>query len=83
MGRSNNSFIKKLKAEKKKKKKREKQEKKEERRSQATGGSLKEMIAYLDENGNITTEPPEEMSQGEKIATKQIAKDEEEHNNSN
>lgn len=83
MGRSNNSFIKKLKAEKRKKKKKEKQLKKEERRSNATGGSLKEMIAFVDEHGNITSEPPEDMSQGEKIVTKEISQKDENTNTNN
>ena len=59
MGRKNfNTFLKKQKAEKKRKKKLEKQKRKEER--EHTSGSLDNMIAYLDENGNIVNEPPEE-----------------------
>ena len=58
MARSNNSFIKKLKTEEKKKKKLEKLEKKEVRQRNATGGSLEEMMAYVDEFGNISNAPP-------------------------
>lgn len=58
MARSNNSFIKKLKAEKKKKKKEEKNNKKIERRQNSKGGGLENMMAYVDEFGNITSEPP-------------------------
>ena len=63
MGRSNNSFIKKLKAEKKKKKKREKREKMEERKKQPSSGKLEDMIAYVDEQGNITEEKPDVLLQ--------------------
>ena len=42
------------------KEKREKREKMEERRaSQAKGKSLDEMMAYVDEEGNITSTPPD------------------------
>jgi len=42
------------------KEKREKREKMEERRaSQAKGKSLDEMMAYIDEDGNITSIPPD------------------------
>lgn len=59
MGRKNfNSFIKHQKAEKKRKKKKDKQKKKEER--EHTSGSLDNMIAYVDEEGNIVDENPEE-----------------------
>ena len=59
MAKSNNAFIKKLKAEKKKKKRIEKMEKKIERKKNSAGGNLEDMIAYVDEFGNITSEPPE------------------------
>lgn len=60
MGRSNNSFIKKQKAERKRKKKQEKFQRKLDKKEQPTDGSLDNMIAYVDEFGNITDEPPEE-----------------------
>lgn len=60
MARSQNSFLKKVKAEKKRKKKKEKFEKKMEKKNQPSSGKLKDMLAYVDENGNITTENPEE-----------------------
>ena len=61
MGRKNqNTFIKKQKAEKRRKAKMEKLQKKEERKSQPTSGKLEDMMAYVDEDGNITTEPPED-----------------------
>lgn len=60
-GRSNNSYIKKLKAEKKKKKKEAKVKKLRERKKETRDGSLENMIAYVDEHGNITSEPPEDQ----------------------
>ena len=61
MGRKNqNAFIKKQKAEKKRKAKEAKRKKMEARKSEDTKGSLDDMIAYIDEEGNITSEPPEE-----------------------
>jgi hypothetical protein len=65
MARSQNSFLKKVKAEKKRKKKKEKFEKKMEKKNQPTSGKLKDMLAYVDENGNITTENPEEKEENE------------------
>ena len=60
MGRKNyNTYIKKLKAEKKRKKKEEKRIKREIRKEQETSANLEDMLAYVDEEGNIVTEPPE------------------------
>ncbi len=60
MGRKNyNAYIKKQKEEKKRKKKEEKKKKKEERRSLASNSTPGDMMAYLDEDGNIVSEPPE------------------------
>jgi molecular chaperone DnaK (HSP70) len=61
MSRSN-QFIKRQKEEKRRKKKQEKEQRKEERRQNSPGGSLESMLAYVDENGNITTEPPEKRN---------------------
>mgnify|MGYP000106115596 CR=1 FL=1 len=44
---------------KKLQKKKEKQKRKEERKANAGGGSLDDMIAYVDENGVITDTPPD------------------------
>ena len=60
MGRSNNSFIKKQKADKRIKKRQEKEKKRTERKKNSKGGDLENMMAYVDEFGNISTEPPEE-----------------------
>jgi len=60
MARSQNSFIKKAKEEKRKKKQDEKFKKKLEKKNKPTSGDLNDMLAYVDENGNITATPPEE-----------------------
>jgi hypothetical protein len=59
MAKSNNSFIKKQKAENKRKKRLEKLEKKHNKKSDSQGTGWDSMIAYVDKNGNITNEPPE------------------------
>lgn len=62
MGRKNfNAFIKRQKAEKKRKKKLEKQLRKEDKKFEDTSGDLQDMIAYVDEFGNILEEPPEDQ----------------------
>ncbi len=54
------SFAKKEKTKKKAKDKQAKAEKMQQRKSQNTKGrSLEDMMAYLDENGNITSTPPD------------------------
>jgi len=60
MSRSQNSFIKNQKAQKKKKKRQEKLQKKIDKKEQETSGKLDDMIAYVDEFGNILDSPPEE-----------------------
>ncbi len=60
MGRSQNSFIKRQKEKKKQQKKKAKEERKMERQeNKVKGGDLSDMMAYVDEFGNITSEPPE------------------------
>ena len=60
MGRSQETFNKKEKEKKKLKKKKDKEERKEERKANASKGqSLDEMMAYVDENGNISSTPPD------------------------
>ncbi len=58
MGRSSISFNKKELEKKRARKKKDKQKRKEERKA-SSGGSMDDMIAYVDENGVITTEMPE------------------------
>lgn len=60
MGRSQETSNKKEKEKKKLKKKQEKELKKKERKaSSEKGKSFEDMLAYVDENGNLTTTPPD------------------------
>lgn len=60
MGRSQETFSKKEKEKKRLQKRKEKEEKKEERKANSNKGkSFEEMLAYVDENGNITSTPPD------------------------
>ena len=60
MGRSQETFGKKDNEKKKQKKKTEKEERKVERQANAKSGqNLDEMLAYVDENGNISSTPPD------------------------
>jgi cold shock CspA family protein len=58
MGRSQDTFSKKEKEKNRLKKRKEKEEKKEERKANSNKGkSFEEMLAYVDENGNISATP--------------------------
>jgi len=57
MGRSQETFNKKEKDKNKLKKRQEKSIKKEERKANTKGGGLENMMAYVDENGNISDTP--------------------------
>src|SRR5579872_6029460 len=60
MAKSKETFNKREKEKQRQKEKREKREKMEERRAnQPKGRSLDEMLAYIDEDGNITSTPPD------------------------
>ena len=60
MAKSQETFSKKEKQKKKLKDRQEKQEKMDERKANAKKGkTLDEMMAYIDENGNITSAPPD------------------------
>jgi len=60
MGRSQETFGKKDNEKKRAKKKTEKEERKAERQANAKSGqSLEEMFAYVDEDGNISSTPPD------------------------
>jgi cold shock CspA family protein len=65
MGRSSETFSKKEKEKKKQKKRQEKDEKKLERKASASKGGLEDMIAYVDEFGNITSTPPDPKNKAE------------------
>jgi cold shock CspA family protein len=61
MAKSKETFSKKETEKKKEKKRKEKEQKKEERKANAKEGgkSFDDMIAYMDENGNFSSTPPD------------------------
>ncbi|SHJ91792.1 cold-shock DNA-binding protein family [Tangfeifania diversioriginum] len=59
MGRSQESFNKKEVRNKKEKKRKEKEKKRQARKEESKSNSLDDMIAYVDENGNIVDTPPD------------------------
>lgn len=60
MAKSSQSFNKREKEKQKAKERQEKREKMEERKANKKNGqSLEDMMAYLDENGNLSTTPPD------------------------
>jgi len=59
MGRSQESFNKKEVRSKKEKKRKEKEKKRLARKENEKKSSLEDMVAYVDENGNITSTPPD------------------------
>jgi cold shock CspA family protein len=60
MAKSKETFNKREKEKQRQKQKQEKREKMEERKANANKGkSLDDMMAYIDENGNITSTPPD------------------------
>jgi len=60
MARPNGNFNKREKEKQRQKEKQEKREKMEERKAnQGKGKSLDDMMAYIDENGNISSVPPD------------------------
>ncbi len=59
MARSQETFSKKENEKKRLKKRQDKQYKKEERKANSEGGGLENMMAYVDEYGNITDTPPD------------------------
>ena len=65
MARSQNSFNKKQKEKKRQQKKKDKQARKEERQANAPEGKLHNMMAYVDQYGNILDAPPEEVAKKE------------------
>ncbi|MVN76085.1 cold shock domain-containing protein [Hymenobacter sp. HMF4947] len=73
MARAQETFSKKENEKKRLKKKTEKEEKKKERQANATQGqSLEDMLAYVDENGNITSTPPDPTRKRKEIALEDI-----------
>jgi len=59
MAKSQQTWNKKDREQKKQKKKKAKEQRKEERKANATSGDSENMIAYVDEFGNISSTPPD------------------------
>ncbi|WP_242917840.1 cold-shock protein [Pontibacter liquoris] len=73
MGRSQETFSKKEKEKKKLKKRQDKEQKKEERNATSSKGKgIDEMLAYVDENGNITSTPPDPTKKKKEIKQEDI-----------
>lgn len=73
MAKSKETWNKKETEKKKEKKRQEKEQKKEERRANAKEGkSFEDMLAYIDEDGNITSTPPDPMKKKREIRAEDI-----------
>ena len=73
MGRSQETFGKKDKEKKRLKKREEKQRKKEERKANSKKGEgLESMLAYVDENGQLTDTPPDATKKKKEILAENI-----------
>lgn len=59
MAKSQATFMKKQREKNRQKKKEEKAERKQERREYSAGGGLENMMAYVNEFGELTLEKPE------------------------
>lgn len=59
MARYSETFSKKEKEKKKLQKRKEKEERKEERKANKENKSFEDMLAYVDENGNLSATPPD------------------------
>jgi cold shock CspA family protein len=71
MGRAHETFGKKETRTKKEKKRKEKEKRRTERKENKSSGSLDDMIAYVDEFGNITSTPPD-LTQRKSIKAEDI-----------
>lgn len=59
MAKSSATFNKRENEKKKIQKRKDKEQRKEERKANKEGKSFEDMLAYVDENGNLTTTPPD------------------------
>lgn len=59
MGRSQDTFAKREREKQRMKKQQDKREKMKDRKANEKSKSLEDMMAYLDENGNLTNTPPD------------------------
>ena len=65
MGRSRETFGKKEVRKKQIKKRKEKESRRQERKEHGSSGKLEDMLAWVDENGNIISEPPTKTKKSE------------------
>lgn len=72
MAKSRQTFNKKEKEKKRLKKRKDKQEKLEERRAAPKSSDLADMMAYVDEDGNITETPPDPTKKKKDVNAKSI-----------
>lgn len=73
MAKAQTSFNKKENEKKRQQKRNDKEEKRKERQANAVSGQgLEEMMAYVDENGNITSTPPDPTRKRKEIALESI-----------
>lgn len=72
MGKSQETFNKKEKEKKRLKKRQDKLLKKEERKAESPGGGLENMMAYVDEFGQISDTPPDPTKKKVKINAEDI-----------
>jgi cold shock CspA family protein len=72
MGRSQETFNKKEVRNKKEKKRKEKEKRKLERKENEKKSSLDDMIAYVDENGMLTSTPPDPTKKKKEIKLEDI-----------
>jgi len=72
MAKSQATFSKKENEKKRLKKRNDKLEKREERQANKKSMSLEDMMAYVDENGNITSTPPDPNKKKKVINTEDI-----------
>lgn len=72
MARSQNTFNKREKEKKRLQKRKEKQEKMKERKENESSGKLQDMMAYVDEYGNITDTPPDPDQKKKEVKAKDI-----------
>ena len=71
MAKSQQTWNKKENEKKRQKKREDKEQKKIKRKANAVGSSFDDMIAYVDENGNLSSTPPD-LTKREKIKAENI-----------
>jgi cold shock CspA family protein len=72
MAKSQQTFNKKEKEKQRLKTRQDKQLRREERKANSEGGGLENMMAYVDEFGNITDTPPDETKKKKDISAESI-----------